>query len=299
MFAISPTDINWFRQLKDHISSENEAVNFWTPTPWNIRKLKSGDKFFFMLKSPIRKIGGFGIYQEYKNMLPYEAWQAFGRNNGVTNLSELQERTKKYISKNSTSSFSENNHIGCVILNNLFFFDEENYKTDAQLGVSFSKHIVKIKFFDRPDPIITEADNDINNFSLVTSHNKKIKYISQTDRKGQSNFRKKILKNYNNRCAVTQNNEIHALEAAHIQGYINEKSNNVQNGICLRADIHKLFDNGLITIDKSFLVKVSSKVNDINYKTLHGKEITLPVDNRNHPSIDALDFHNKNIFRDN
>ena len=49
MFAISPTDINWFRQLKDHISSENEAVNFWTPTPWNIRKLKRGDKFFFML----------------------------------------------------------------------------------------------------------------------------------------------------------------------------------------------------------------------------------------------------------
>ena len=299
MFAISPTDINWYLQLKNEISSENELVNFWTPTPWNVRQLQKGDKFYFMLKSPIRKIGGLGIYQEYKNMLPLEAWQAFGRNNGVEDLSGLIDRTKKYITKNSSSSTYENNQIGCIILNNLIFFDENNYKTDTQLGVSFSQHIVKIKFFNQADPNINEVDNDFEDYLLITTQGKKRKFISQTDRKGQSHFRKLVLKNYNNQCAITQNKEVQVLEAAHIQSYISEKSNHIQNGICLRADIHKLFDNGLITIDQNFVVNVSSKIKDLKYKTFHGKGITLPLNQRYYPSIDALEFHNKNIFRDN
>ncbi|QFT88089.1 hypothetical protein FIU87_05510 [Bacillus sp. THAF10] len=53
MFAIAPTDKNWYEFfLNNEIPS---AVNFWTPTPWNIKKLTEGDKFLFLLKSPYRK----------------------------------------------------------------------------------------------------------------------------------------------------------------------------------------------------------------------------------------------------
>ena len=48
-----------------------------------------------MLKSPIRKIGGYGKFREYKNMSTTEAWNKYGKNNGVESLDEL-ERTKFY-----------------------------------------------------------------------------------------------------------------------------------------------------------------------------------------------------------
>ena len=67
MFAISPTDLNWFQQLRTE-GLQGNVINFWTPTPWNISRLKSGDNLYFMLKSPIRKIGGYGKFVEYKNM---------------------------------------------------------------------------------------------------------------------------------------------------------------------------------------------------------------------------------------
>ena len=59
---------------------------------------------------------------------------------------------------------------------------------------------------------------------------------------------------YNNKCVITGINDEYALEAAHIESYINEKSNHIKNGICLRADIHKLFDKNLIGINGDFKI---------------------------------------------
>ena len=45
MFAISPTDLNWFQQLRTE-GLQGNVINFWTPTPWNISHLKSGDNLY-------------------------------------------------------------------------------------------------------------------------------------------------------------------------------------------------------------------------------------------------------------
>lgn len=54
MISIAPTDIDWFNFLKSNVV--HEEINFWTPTPWNVKRLKRGDKFYFMLKSPLGKL---------------------------------------------------------------------------------------------------------------------------------------------------------------------------------------------------------------------------------------------------
>ena len=97
-------------------------------------------------------------------------------------------------------------------------------------------------------------------FELVDSNKSKRKQLTQKERKGQAAFRRDILNIYDNSCAITEVKQKEVLEAAHIQGYVNEESNNVQNGICLRVDIHKLFDNGLISINSEYKVVVSSKL---------------------------------------
>jgi putative restriction endonuclease len=105
------------------------------------------------------------------------------------------------------------------------------------------------------------------------------------------------LKAYNYRCTVTGKTCIEVLQAVHIQPYINEQSNHVQNGICLRVDIHKLFDEGLISIDDDYRIITSPIINNSFYKNLNGIKINLPEDVHRYPSLKALEHHRKTLFR--
>lgn len=294
MFAISPTDLNWFQQLRTD-GLQGNVINFWTPTPWNISRLKSGDNLYFMLKSPIRKIGGYGKFVEYKNMKASEAWKAYGRDNGVEDLTHLIARTAGYASKHSKNPVLPNPEIGCILLTEPVFFDNDNFVTDKSLGVNFPNEVVKIKYFDEQEKIVVQkVDIKVeSSFGLIDSGKSTRKQLTQKERKGQASFRKNILHVYNGACAITGIKQKEVLEAAHIQTYINEESNHIQNGICLRVDIHKLFDNGLLGIDSNYRVVISSLLATTAYKKIKGKKIKLPKDKSYYPSLKALGYHNK------
>lgn len=100
--------------LKENGLTSN--VNFWTPTDWKISGLKKGARLYFMLKSPIRKIGGYGTFIEYKTMSVYDAWDKFGIRNGCDSLLELERRLTEYKSKVTLST------IGCIVLEDLCFY---------------------------------------------------------------------------------------------------------------------------------------------------------------------------------
>lgn len=93
-------------------------------------------------------------------------------------------------------------------------------------------------------------------------------------RSGQQNFRTIILERFMGRCCVTQCSEVALLEAAHIIPYMGEHSNVAENGLCLRVDIHKLFDRFLISIDpEEYILNVSDKIKDSYYRSLHHKRL--------------------------
>jgi putative restriction endonuclease len=68
-------------------------------------------------------------------------------------------------------------------------------------------------------------------------------------RRGQPEFRRILIRAYKGRCAVSGCDAIEVLEAAHIMPYLGQDTNHPSNGILLRADIHTLFDLGLLSID--------------------------------------------------
>ena len=68
-------------------------------------------------------------------------------------------------------------------------------------------------------------------------------------RRGQPAFRAALLAAYDGRCAVTGCNVEAVLEAAHISPYTEPSSDHACNGLLLRADIHTLFDCGLLAFD--------------------------------------------------
>lgn len=297
MFAIAPTDNNWFNLLKER--EYNSYINFWTPTPWNITGLKPNDKWYFMLKSPIRKIGGFGEFVEYKNLTAENAWKEFGYRNGRISKDNFFNSIQNYIDRNSQNFGGKNLNaatyeIGCIILKNCQFWNEYDYKNPTDYDVLFPSQIVKFKYFDIYDPFI-KSFNEVNDFEIISEPRNDKRYLIQS-RNGQSIFKGRILKAYNNKCCITGESIPELLEAAHIQEYRNSSSNHTQNGLLLRIDIHRLFDNNLIFIDRDYTIHISSQIENEYYRKYHGKIISIPTLEIDYPSKEALELR-RNEFR--
>ena len=111
-------------------------------------------------------------------------------------------------------------------------------------------------------------------------------------RQGQQGFRRKLMKAYGARCAITGRRTEWVLEAAHITPYMGTKTNTLANGLLLRADIHTLFDLALISIEpNSRKIRVSSMLARTEYSRLEGKTLADPVTSSSRPSTAALREH--------
>ena len=111
-------------------------------------------------------------------------------------------------------------------------------------------------------------------------------------RRGQPTFRQKMLAAYNGECAITGCNVEEALEAVHILPYRGPQTNHPSNGLLLRADIHILFDLGLIAIDPAGMnVLVSPSLYSTTYAWLAGKSLRLPEEEAYKPSVEFLRQH--------
>lgn len=108
-------------------------------------------------------------------------------------------------------------------------------------------------------------------------------------RRGQPAFRKSLMSAYGGICAITGCAVSSVLEAAHIIPYLGDDTNHVQNGLLLRADIHTLFDLGLVTIEpETYIVRVSPELSDSGYWEHEGKALQVPTSKHEWPSKEAL-----------
>lgn len=116
-------------------------------------------------------------------------------------------------------------------------------------------------------------------------------YQKILSRRGQADFRRKLLHAYENKCAITGCSTTAVLEAAHILPHSEMQSYATKHGILLRADIHTLFDLYLMSVDPSTMQLVVSKECMDDYGQLIGKQITVPAHPNERPSVDALATH--------
>lgn len=112
-------------------------------------------------------------------------------------------------------------------------------------------------------------------------------------RLGQQEFRYQLLSAYRNQCAISGCNVTEVLQAAHILPVSLAGSHSISNGLLLRADLHNLFDRGLITISEKHIVNVSPEIrNDPTYGKFHGKRLrVLPSTRDQSPSPKLLQRH--------
>lgn len=113
-------------------------------------------------------------------------------------------------------------------------------------------------------------------------------------RQGQDGFRRALLDAYGRKCAVTHSDCEDSLEAAHIRPYRGPLSNTPSNGLLLRADIHTLFDLGLLTVEPTGLtVQVAKRLRAGSYRDLHGRPLLVPKAEAERPSQRALAEHHR------
>lgn len=113
-------------------------------------------------------------------------------------------------------------------------------------------------------------------------------------RQGQSAFRSCLLELYQERCAISGCDVSCVLEAAHIVPYKGAHTNHPTNGLLLRADLHTLFDLGLLAVvAASMTIVVAHQLQGTYCQEFAGKLLTLPADKAGRPSPLALDQHRK------
>jgi hypothetical protein len=100
-------------------------------------------------------------------------------------------------------------------------------------------------------------------------------------RPNQAAFSANVRRAYEGSCAFTGCTTAEALEAAHIRVAEGVDDNDLRNGILLRADVHALFDKGLIalTLDGN-RVQISTRLTDPSYDFLRTTKVSQPKESR-------------------
>lgn len=169
---------------------------------------------------------------------------------------------------------------------NYFYFEGFSSGGVTQnLGVASEDRMLKASaqsIFDPSENFVEDPEHD----------NRKRSVASMVVRQGQGKFRKDLLLEYGNRCAISGCMVTEAIDAAHLTPYRGEYTNNLQNGLLLRTDLHNLFDSGLLAIDPTEkTVIVAKRLQGSEYSACHGTKIARPLNTQNEPTSDILKAH--------
>ena len=154
----------------------------------------------------------------------------------------------------------------------------------SNLGFDIKEDTARSVVTIAPGEAILEPYNPSN---FEDARQKTLREIKE--RRGQQGFRKILLEAYENRCAISACSIVDVLESAHICPNRGPDTNEVWNGILLRADLHTLFDCGLLAIcHETMTVRISPHLSNSEYWSFHDKPLHLPPLRAHRPSPAAL-----------
>ena len=118
-------------------------------------------------------------------------------------------------------------------------------------------------------------------------------------------FRKIVLENYKNSCAVQKSKFAYSgvieAQAAHIIGKEVNGTDDPRNGLALSRTAHWAFDKGIFTISDQYEVLVHPKASQADSEgfqllELDRQRILLPSEESNYPHLEALEWHRREVF---
>ena len=314
-FYVGLTDYDWFRYLRG-LQPVPEDINFWQPSGRRPANLVKGEPFLFKLHTPINKIAGLGFFSAFATFPLGLVWDSFGERNGCETLLALGRKIARY-QKIRVEYDPRRLIVGCNILTDPVFFNDTEM-IDAP--PDWKSNIVVGKYYDTTETIGAnlwdqvmqrletrhflerEPAEEIGADSIVVPE-PEWRHVIAKVRVGQGAFRFMVTEAYHRGCAVTADHTLPVLEAAHIKPFSEHGPHLVSNGLLLRADLHKLFDEGYMTVTPDYHIEVSKALKeDFNngkiYYDFHGKMLAnLPENPADRPSREFLQWHNEVAFK--
>ncbi|QOY63692.1 HNH endonuclease [Lysobacter sp. H21R4] len=161
----------------------------------------------------------------------------------------------------------------------------------AAYGYAWKRHSDGTPPIDVPESG-SSAVTDVDSFYPPSDDHRERDLRTTYHRPHQPAFREALIRAYGPQCCITGSSVVEALEAAHISAYRGERSNHLQNGLLLRADLHNLFDRFMFSVHpESLLVKLSARLlYEPSYQKLEGKKL-LTESSAIRPSRRALEAH--------
>ena len=306
--AIAITDYGWYAFLSAR--PQIVEINFWTPSARTGFHADPFSPFLFKLKSPHNVICGFAYFAQYSRLPDWLAWETFETGNGCASFQEMRKRIREIRSRIRYDDITGSDQIGCIQLVQPIFFPpaawvpqpsdwhvrtQRYVKYDLSAGEGLRVWTACLQAAKTPGELRQEPP---------AARDEAPRYGAPqlvTPRLGQGTFRVAVLEAYSRACCVTGEHSLPALEASHIQSYASAGPHEVSNGLLFRADLHRLFDKGYITVTPELRLEVGARLrqewhNGHTYYPLHGTRLQTPKAASLKPSSEYLQWHNEHTF---
>lgn len=307
--TVAITEYSWYEFLSGRNLPE---VNFWTPSDRRVRETPDSRILFFKLRAKHNAVCGFGDIVDRTSLPDWLAWECFGEGNGCGSLAEMQRQIEGIRHRIGYSGASPFNNIGCIVISQPTFFrpgewvpQPADWRPTTQSPKTYDltrgegrrlwdacreRAALPLGVLTRQVPGPAPTRERYGTPQLVTP------------RLGQGAFRVAVIDAYGRACAVTGEHSLPALDAAHIRDYAEEGPHEVRNGILLRADLHRLFGRGYLTVTPERRLEVSRRLredysNGRSYYPLNGSAVRMPNAKSEWPDIEYLRWHNEHRYR--
>jgi len=311
------TDFDWYSFLRSR--GPWDEVNFWQPGGGTLLNPPIGMPFFFKLHAGRGgAIVGFGHFSWRSRLPAWLAWDCFEQANGTPDRRRFLELLAERRSEPVDLGGSFN--IGCLLISRPVFFSEgdtvhppddwprsgvqqgKSYDVDKGEGARILAECQAraTKYAEGIPPAAgasVHADQPGERFGSAQVI---------VPRLGQGGFRVRVTDAYGRACAITTEHSLPVLDAAHIRPFAEGGTHDVRNGILLRTDIHRLFDQGLVTVTPDYRFVVSDRLRrdysngrayyDLQREIEKAGIIHLPADHALHPDPVVLEWHRREKF---
>jgi putative restriction endonuclease len=307
--TIAPTDYDWYRALEG--SGPHEEVNFWRPSAERRFVGERFSPFLFKLKAPHNAISGFGFFASYSALPTWLAWETFGKANGCASRAAMEQRITGIRARMRFRGKAPADHIGCILLVQPVFFARDEWV--PQPATWPARNLTPMRWD------LTEGEGARVWLACLERMGRRAQGVSESTitagdsprfgapqlirpRLGQGTFRIAVTDAYGRACAVTSEHSLPALDAAHIRPYADAGVHETRNGLLLRADFHRLFDQGYVTVTPELRMEVSPRLreeyeNGRSYYPFHGAIVRVPECVGDRPDPELLRWHSEEVFR--
>lgn len=180
----------------------------------------------------------------------------------------------------------------------------------ARFHPDFEKELSAPKKFDAlVNQLLVEHFSETQYEDILSACGLGFNNIIQSNRlKRDPSFRQSVLDAYGHRCAICEydiqfRTKIIGLEAAHLQWHNSDGPDQVTNGLALCSIHHKLLDYGAIGFNDNLELIAAKGLNGSEAQLDHliyrheGRQIVLPRNSMEEPSVEYVRWQRKEIFK--